>query len=141
MAWLADHGPHRQLVVYDALRPHRVQEALWRQLQDTPLRHYLADPARGSIHSFGMAIDVGLYLRGSGEVDMGTGFDDMSELSHPDLEEMHLAQGRLLFEQVSNRRLLRQAMSAGGFNGVSHEWWHFDLHDRDEVRRTYQRVD
>ena len=59
-SWLAAHRTGTRLLVLDALRPQRVQEALWAALQGTPLLGYLAPPERGSIHSFGMAVDVTL---------------------------------------------------------------------------------
>ncbi len=133
--------PAYTLLVLDALRPHRVQELLWQHLKDTPLRQYLADPARGSIHSFGMAVDVTLLDAHGNELDMGTGFDNLSELSHPALETQHVAEGRLTNAQVNNRIMLRQAMIAGGFHGISSEWWHFDFGDRALVRTHYERID
>jgi zinc D-Ala-D-Ala dipeptidase len=133
--------PEHTLLVLDALRPHRVQELLWQHLKDTPLRQYLADPARGSIHSFGMAVDVTLLDAHGNELDMGTGFDDLSELSHPALEAQHLAAGRLSQAQVNHRIMLRQAMTAGGFHGISSEWWHFDFGNRALVRANYERID
>ena len=125
----------------DALRPHRVQEQLWQHLEGTQLRQYLADPARGSIHSFGMAVDVTLLDAGGQELDMGTGFDDLSELSHPDLEELHLAQQRLSAQQIVNRRLLRSALCDSGFHAIHSEWWHFDFGDKERIRQSYQRVE
>ncbi|RZL37085.1 MAG: D-alanyl-D-alanine dipeptidase, partial [Rubrivivax sp.] len=54
-AWLHERRPGYRLLVMDALRPQRVQQRLWDELQGTPLTMYLAHPERGSIHSFGMA--------------------------------------------------------------------------------------
>ena len=139
-SWLAAQRPGTRLLVLDALRPQRVQEALWAALQGTPLLGYLAPPERGSIHSFGMAVDVTLIDADGAEFDMGTGFDDLSELSHPALEERFLAAGQLYEQQIANRALLRAAMTHGGFHGISHEWWHFDCGDRVHVRREYARV-
>ena len=141
VAWLRERHPELKLLVLDALRPHRVQQLLWQHLEGTELRQYLADPARGSIHSFGMAVDVTL-LDGSGaELDMGTGFDDLSELSHPEWEELHLAQGRLAGAALAHRRVLRQAMTENGFRGIHSEWWHFDFGDKERIRQRYQRVE
>src|SRR5258708_6758627 len=84
---LAARRSDLRLAILDALRPQRVQERMWKALEGTPLTQYLADPARGSIHSFGMAVDVTLVDAGGKELDMGTGFDDLRELSHPALEE------------------------------------------------------
>lgn len=141
VAQLASDAPGHRLLVLDALRPHRVQVLLWDHLDGTGLRQYVADPARGSIHSFGMALDVTITAPEGHELDMGSGFDEMTELSHPRLEAEHLASGRLTATQVQHREWLRRAMAAGGFNGVDNEWWHFDMLERSHVRQHFVRVD
>lgn len=138
--WLATHRPGYRLRVLDALRPQRVQEQLWEKLAGTPLEQYLAHPERGSIHSFGMAVDITLLDPQGHEADMGSGFDELSERSHPALDSEHLALGVLTSEQITERGWLRAAMRAGNFHGISSEWWHFDFGDRDLVRRQYARV-
>jgi D-alanyl-D-alanine dipeptidase len=138
--WLAAARPGYTVLVLDALRPQRVQEQLWDALAGTGLQIYLANPARGSIHSFGMALDITLLDERACEVDMGTGFDDLSERSQPGLEQALLARGEITPAQIANRQLLRDAMAHGGFAGISSEWWHYDFGDRDVVRRTYQRI-
>jgi D-alanyl-D-alanine dipeptidase len=140
ITWLTRQRRNVHLCVLDALRPQRVQEAMWAALEGTPLTEYLASPERGSIHSFGMAIDATLVDDDGQEYDMGTAFDDMTELSHPGLEAAFLKAGALDAEHVSNRHLLREAMRRGGFTGISTEWWHFDCGDRTQVRATYARV-
>jgi D-alanyl-D-alanine dipeptidase len=141
VAWLRAQHPALRVLVLDALRPHRVQEQLWQHLEGTDLRQYLADPARGSIHSFGMAVDVTLLDAGGAELDMGTGFDDLSVLSHPDMEDLHLAQGRLSSRQLANRLVLRSVMTGHGFRGIHSEWWHFDFGDKEQVRQHYLRIE
>ncbi len=140
VAWLGRQRPAYSLLVLDALRPQRVQEQLWQALQGTELLPYLADPVRGSIHSFGMALDVTLIDQDGRELDMGTGFDDLSERSHPALEPLLLERGEISLEHVANRQLLRSAMGPAGWVGIKSEWWHFDCGDRDLVRRSYTRV-
>ena len=81
--WLAVRCPQWRLLVLDALRPQRIQEAIWREVVGTPAAQWFADPARGSIHSFGMAVDVTLADAHGREVDMGSGYDEMSPLSMP----------------------------------------------------------
>ena len=139
-AWLRGRRRDRHLLVLDALRPQRVQQRLWDALEGTDLQAYLADPARGSIHSFGMAVDVTLVDSGGDEIDMGTPFDDLSERSHPALEQALLANGELDRAQVDNRTLLRKAMEHAGWRGISREWWHFDGGDRERIRAEYLRV-
>jgi D-alanyl-D-alanine dipeptidase len=138
---LAREAPGHRILVLDALRPHRVQIQLWDHLEGTDLRQYVADPARGSIHSFGMALDATVIDARGRELDMGTGYDAMTELSHPALEGEHLVAGRLRPDQVANRELLREAMVASGFGTIDNEWWHFEMLDRQHVRQTFQRVD
>ncbi|MBK1889654.1 M15 family metallopeptidase [Undibacterium sp. 14-3-2] len=139
--YLAEQHPGYRIIVLDALRPHRVQEMLWAHLDGTPLQMYVADPARGSIHSFGMAVDVTVIDPQGVEIDMGSGFDEMAEKSHPALEEKMLAAGQITAQQRSNREILRQAMFHAGFRGINSEWWHFNFGDPAVVRQTYLRID
>jgi len=137
---LARREPGLRILVLDALRPQRVQERMWKALEGTPLTQYLADPARGSIHSFGMAVDVTLVDAAGRELDMGTGFDDLTELSHPALEEGFLTRGDLEAVHLANRRVLRDAMGEAGWRGIRTEWWHFDAGDRERIRAGYLRI-
>lgn len=138
--WLARQRPGYRILVLDALRPQRVQELLWAELAGTPLTLYLANPERGSIHSWGMAVDVSLLDPQGREVDMGAAFDEMSLISHTDHEAEHLAQGLLRSEHLIERGWLRAAMRQAGFQTISTEWWHFDFGDREAVRRDLPRV-
>jgi zinc D-Ala-D-Ala dipeptidase len=138
---LAHAAPGQRLLVLDALRPHRVQKQLWDVLDGTGLRQYVADPARGSIHSFGMAVDATLIDAAGHELDMGSAFDEMNELSHPRLEARHLASGVLNPAQHGARELLRGVLGAAGFRGIDNEWWHFEMLDREHVRQRFVRVD
>jgi D-alanyl-D-alanine dipeptidase len=138
---LAREAPGHRLLVLDALRPHRVQIQLWDHLEGTDLRQYVADPARGSIHSFGMALDATLIDPEGRELDMGSGFDEMTQRSHPRLEAQHLASGELTAVQHRNRELLREALCQSGFRGIDNEWWHFEMLDRQHVRERFVRVE
>ncbi|MFZ6848598.1 M15 family metallopeptidase [Undibacterium sp. RuRC25W] len=138
---LAHAHPDLRLLVLDALRPHRVQELLWQHLAGTPLQMYVADPVRGSIHSFGMAVDVTLVDIAGREVDMGSHFDEFSERSHPDMEPPLLASGQLLPQHIVHREILRKVMFGAGFQGIHSEWWHFNLGSMETIRQTYVRID
>ena len=138
--WLARCRPGWRIVVLDALRPQRVQQAIWDDVAGTPKEHYFANPLRGSIHSFGMAVDVSLLDPQGREADMGSGFDEMAPASHPALHAEHLKSGVLTPAHVGERECLAAAMAHGGFHGIATEWWHFDHGDREQVRRQWPRV-
>ncbi len=139
-AWLAAQRPGWRLLVLDALRPQRVQEAIWRDAVGTPMEMYFANPEPGSIHSYGMAVDVTLLDADGKECDMGTAFDAMLPASHPELHAEHLALGVLTAEHIALRGWLAAAMSRGGFVGISTEWWHFDFGERKALRARCPRV-
>ena len=139
VAALAKKLPGHSLLVLDAVRPQRVQEVMWASVSEAD-RIYLADPGPGSIHSFGMAVDLTIVDASGRELDMGTGFDEMDEKSHPALEPRLLGEGRLSVAQVANREALRSAMRAGGWQTIPTEWWHFDCGDRKRVRAQFARV-
>lgn len=141
VAWLEREHPALRLVVLDALRPQRVQEAIWRDVAGTPAALYFADPARGSIHSYGMAVDATLIDAEGRELDMGSGFDEMALKSHPALEAEQLAVGAITRAHVAAREILRGAMAAGGFQGIPTEWWHFNFGDPERIRRELPRVE
>ncbi len=138
--WLQRERPGWRILLLDALRPQRVQEAIWRDVAGTEMEHYFADPRRGSIHSYGMAVDVTLRDPQGREADMGSGFDEMTSASHPALHAELLQSGRLTPAHVAERECLRQAMAHGGFHGIPNEWWHFDHGDRERVRRELPRI-
>jgi len=105
------------LLVLDAYRPQKAQALLW---QACPNQDYVVPLSQGSNHSRGTAIDVTLIDAQGKLLDMGTGFDVMSELSHPYHPLVPQAAQR-------NRLLLNAVMIGGGFTGISTEWWHFEL--------------
>ena len=138
--WLTRERPGHRLLLLDALRPQRIQEAIWAEVVGTPMQDYFAEPVQGSIHSYGMAADITLLDPQGRELDMGSGFDEMNLRSHPSLDVQHLALGVLSAEQLAARGWLYAAMARGGFHGISTEWWHFDHGDRHAVRHGMPRV-
>jgi D-alanyl-D-alanine dipeptidase len=129
--------PGWQFLVFDALRPRRMQRRLFEKVKGTPEEIYVMDPDKGSVHNFGFAIDLSCVDESGREVDMGTDFDAFVKLAHPKLEEEFLASGELSRRQLDNRLVLRQSMAAGGYTGIGHEWWHFNARPTDDVRAKY----
>jgi len=107
------------LKVYDCYRPFSVTKQMWEFLPDP---RYVANPARGSRHNRGAAVDLTLVDRTGKELEMPTPFDDFTKKAHRDYNGGS-AQSR------KNRQTLEDAMKKQGFIGISTEWWHFDSED------------
>jgi len=130
--WLKERG--YGLLVHDGYRPWYVTKMFW---DATPagLKVFVADPARGSRHNRGCAVDLTLYELASGApVVMTGGYDEMSPRSYPDYAGGTARQRWL-------RALLRQAMEAQGFTVYEAEWWHFDYGDWRRYRVGNERFD
>ena len=118
--WLSTQG--YGLLIHDAYRPWYVTRMFWDATPES-LRVFVADPATGSRHNRGAAVDLTLYDLGTGRpVEMVGGYDEFSPRSYPDYPG-----GTSL--QRWYRALLRRAMEAQGFRVYEAEWWHFDYRD------------
>jgi zinc D-Ala-D-Ala dipeptidase len=106
-----------RLKIFDAFRPAEAQWRLWRARPDPD---FLADPRRGSPHSRGAAVDLTLVDETGAGLDMGTGFDEFTPLSHHGATGVDAAARR-------NRLLLLGLMSAAGWDFYRREWWHYQL--------------
>ncbi len=140
-ALLTERRPDLNFLIFDALRPQAAQLVFWELVKNTPQQIYFADPAKGSVHSYGFALDIGLCDAAGKELDMGTGFDDLTDLAQPRMEEELLRQGRLTQAQAENRKILRSVMTDAGFLQLPHEWWHYDALPGAEVRARYPRCE
>ena len=132
-----------RLLVYDGARPHSIQKVLWNSLpkyKPSLRKNYVADPAEGSIHNYGSAVDLTIAKINGEAIDMGTKYDFFGELAYPKLEDKMLAQGKLTTQQIENRKLLRNVMKAGGFMPIDYEWWHFNAFSRAEAKRKFEIV-
>ena len=103
--------------IFDAFRPQEAQEVLWAH---TPDPEFLADPAKGSLHSRGIAIDLTLIDKTGAELDMGTAFDAFTPLSHHGVTAISDSAQR-------NRFMLLGIMIASGWQYNPNEWWHYQL--------------
>ena len=105
-------------LVYDAFRPAEAQRELW---EHTPDPTFLADPATGSNHSRGVAVDLTLMDAASRRpLDMGTAFDAFTPRSAHGCTEVSA-------EAQRNRLLLLGLMTAAGWDFYRDEWWHYQL--------------
>ena len=106
-----------RLKIYDGYRPLSVQKKMWKIVPDD---RYVANPAKGSRHNRGAAVDLTLIDSSGTELNMGTDFDNFTIKAHPNY--------KLLPDSIkANRNLLRTVMMQFGFNPITTEWWHFDF--------------
>ena len=68
------------LKIFDAYRPYSVTKKMWSIVPD---ERYAANPAKGSGHNRGAAVDLTLYNLSTGaEIPMPTAFDNFTEKAH-----------------------------------------------------------
>jgi len=117
---LAAHG--YGLLIHDAYRPWSVTWMFWEATP--PAQHrFVANPARGSKHNRGCAVDLTMYELATGRpVVMPSGYDEFTPRAAPNYPGGTEGQRTL-------RALLRSAMEAEGFTVDSAEWWHYDYRD------------
>ena len=105
------------LKLFDCYRPLSVQKKMWKILPGT---HYVANPAKGSKHNRGAAVDLTLVEIATGkEVDMGTPFDTFSPKAHHSYTDLPK-------EVLVHRQLLREVLGKHNFKPIFSEWWHYE---------------
>jgi zinc D-Ala-D-Ala dipeptidase len=110
------------LLVFDGYRPWRVTKLFW-DVTPPDKHEFVADPAKGSKHNRGCAVDLSMYDLATGrEVEMPSAYDEMSPRAYPTY-----AGGSA--EARARRDMLREAMEHEGFTVEPNEWWHFNYKD------------
>jgi D-alanyl-D-alanine dipeptidase len=110
------------ILIHDAYRPWYVTKVFW---DATPVasRWLVADPARGSKHNRGAAVDLTLYELASGApIEMPSTYDEATPRARADFPGG-------TSRQRWHRALLRRVLEAQGFVTNPSEWWHFDFRD------------
>lgn len=106
------------LKIFDAYRPYSVTVKFWELVRD---ERFVANPAKGSGHNRGIAVDLTIIDLNTGEeLDMGTGFDNFTDTAHHDFKSLPA-------KVLANRQLLRSTMEKHGFRKYDTEWWHYFL--------------
>lgn len=110
------------LVVFDGYRPWSVTKRFWEITpKDKREKGFVANPAKGSKHNRGAAVDLSMYELATGrEADMPSAYDEFSDRADPDFAGGTAA-------QRERRDLLRAEMEKEGFEVDPGEWWHFNF--------------
>lgn len=138
--YLKEKYPNYSLLIYDAVRPLEVQRDMWNSLDSIPSFQrgkFVSNPARGSVHNYGAAVDITIVDSTGTPLDMGAGYDDFRDIAFPSKEWQFLSTGELTQQQVDNRKLLREIMKSQRFRNIPSEWWHFNAYSRDVTKSKY----
>jgi len=137
---LQKQKPGYTFIIYDAVRSIESQQLMWDSIDVNPnIKHwYVANPARGSIHNYGMALDVSLVDENGKILDMGTEFDYFGDLAYPAKTDYFFNSGKLTKEQYDNRKLLMSVMAQAYFYVSTTEWWHYNASSIDYAKSKYE---
>ena len=105
-----------RIKLFDCYRPLSVQKKMWKILPGT---HYVANPAKGSKHNRGAAVDLTLVDAQGKELNMGTPFDFFGK-------EAHHTYTQHPKEVLENRKLLKETLDKYNFKSIYSEWWHYE---------------
>jgi len=111
-----------RIKLFDCYRPLSVQKKMWKILPGT---HYVANPAKGSKHNRGAAVDLTLVDAQGKELNMGTPFDFFGKEAHHTYTEHPK-------EVLENRKLLKETLNKYNFKSIYSEWWHYEY--RPEIQ-------
>lgn len=105
-----------RIKLFDCYRPLSVQKKMWKILPGT---RYVANPAKGSKHNRGAAVDLTLVDVQGKELNMGTPFDFFGKEAHHTYTEHSK-------EVLENRKLLKETLDKFNFKSIYSEWWHYE---------------
>ncbi len=108
--------------VFDGFRPIEVQQFMYNKFpSEDPNGGFVSNPLTGSIpHCRGVAIDLTLIDANGNELEMGSDFDEFTDLAFHDCK-------RISPLAKKNRQLLFDIMTKAGWDFYSKEWWHYQL--------------
>lgn len=128
------------ILIMDAARPRSVSQRMYDKMKGTRFEKFVANPKRGSMHNYGIAVDVTIVDEKDKEIDMGFTPFYKSDLSiywgYAKLKIFDLSEA-----QKKNRKLLSSVMTKAGFFPLSYEWWHFNGLRKEEARRKYKIIE
>lgn len=106
-----------KIKIFDCYRPLSIQKRMWKIVSNPK---YVADPAKGSIHNRGGAVDMTLIDQDGNEINFGTDFDFFGKKASHSYKKLNR-------KILHNRIFLRKVMEQNGFKALESEWWHYDF--------------
>ena len=137
---LKSNFPEYSLLIMDAVRPRSVSQLMYEKMKGTKFEKFVANPQKGSMHNYGIAVDVSIVDKNRKEIDMGFTPFYKNNLSIY-LNYARFKMFGLSKAQKQNRKLLSDIMQKAGFMPLSYEWWHFDGIPKNDARKKFQIID
>jgi D-alanyl-D-alanine dipeptidase len=137
---LKSQFPEYSILIMDAARPRSVSQIMYDKMKGTKFEKFVANPKKGSMHNYGIAVDLTIVDGNNKEIDMGFTPFYKSDLSIY-WNYMKLKMFDLSELQKKNRKLLSDVMQKAGFISLSYEWWHFNGMPKDEARKKYKIIE
>jgi len=111
-----------RIKIFDGYRPIAVQQFMYDMFPgQNGQESFVSNPKNGRIpHCRGVAIDLTLIDKNNQELDMGSDFDEFSEIAFHDCDKISSAAKK-------NRLILLGIMTEAGFDMLDKEWWHYQL--------------
>lgn len=109
--------------IFDGFRPISVQRIMYNKFPEEKNNKisFISNPDSGSIpHCRGVAVDLTLIDKNNNELDMGSDFDEFSEISYHNCTSISK-------QAIGNRKILLEIMTKAGWDFYSKEWWHYQL--------------
>ena len=69
--YLKSEFPEYSILIMDAARPRSVSKRMYDKMKGTKFEKYVANPNKGSMHNYGIAVDVTIVDVNGDEIDMG----------------------------------------------------------------------
>lgn len=133
--------PCFSLQILDAARPRSVSRAMYEKMKGTRFEKFVAHPTKGSMHNYGIAVDITIVNCEGVELDMGiTPFKKSTARIYWDYALKKLGK-KLSKKQKNNRKLLSDTMVQAGFIPLSFEWWHFNGMAKEKARKIYKIIE
>jgi D-alanyl-D-alanine dipeptidase len=106
------------LKIFDGYRPYAITVEFYKKASD---KNFVANPAKGSKHNRGCAVDLTLInLKTGKELVMPTTYDSFSAAAAAKYEKVSP-------EARKNRDFLIAIMGKYNMNVLENEWWHYDF--------------
>lgn len=133
--------PELSLQTLDCARPRSVSAKMYEKMKGTKFEKYVANPQTGSMHNYGVAVDITIVNSSGKELDIGfTPFRKSDMEIYWQFAQMKLGK-KLTKQQKANLQLLAATMKSSGFIPLSHEWWHFDGMPKDQARKMFKIIE